>query len=458
MSAHLKTNQTERWQKLDATHHVHPFTDHAQLAKKGVRVITRGEGVYLWDSEGQRLLDGMAGLWCCQLGYGNEALAQAGYQALKDLPFYNTFFQTTHPYVVDLSEKLSSLTPEGIETFFFANSGSEANDTAVKFIRYYWNLQNKPNKKVILSRDLAYHGSTNMAASLTGLKFMHPQFDLPLPGIEHVSPPPHWYKFGGDLSPDDFGLHVADATEQAILRIGPENVAAFIGEPVMGAGGVMVPPDTYWPAVQEVCRKYDVLIWADEVITGFGRTANWFGSETYGIEPDVLTMAKGLTSGYQPLSAVGLGPRLGEAMKTANEEFAHGFTYSGHPVCTAVALCNLELLEELDVAGAAGKKKAAYFQDKIHTLADHPLVGEVRGVGLLGGIELVKDKESRTFYPPEKDVGYVCREFCFNNGLIMRATGDTMILSPPLIINEAQIDELVEKARHCFDLTLEAIA
>ena len=415
-------------------------------------------GVYLWDSEGQRLLDGMAGLWCCQLGYGNEELAQAGYQALKDLAFYNTFFQTTHPYVVDLSEKLASLTPEGIDTFFFANSGSEANDTAVKFIRYYWNLQNKPNKKIILSRELAYHGSTNMAASLTGLKYMHPQFDLPLPGVEHVGPPPHWYKFGGEMSPDDFGLHVAEATEQAILRLGPENVAAFIGEPVMGAGGLMVPPDTYWSAVQEVCRKYDVLIWADEVITGFGRTANWFGSETYGIEPDVLTMAKGLTSGYQPLSAVGMGPRLGDAMKTANEEFAMALPIRAIR-CARLWRCAIwNCWKSWMLQARRARKKLRISKTRFARLPTILWWGKCAVWACLGELKLVKGKKTRTFYPPEKDVGYICREFCFNNGLIMRASGDTMLLSPPLIINEVQIDELVEKARHCFDLTLEAIS
>ena len=457
MSEHLRSNQTARWQGLDAEHHVHPFTDYADLANKGVRVITHGEGIYLWDSEGQKLLDGMAGLWCCQLGYGNEELAEAGYKALKELAYYNTFFQTTHPYVVELSEKLASITPDGLNTFFFANSGSEANDTAVKFIRYYWNLQNKPGKKVILSREMAYHGSTMVAASLTGLKFMHPQFDLPLPGIEHVGPPPHWYKYGGDLSPEEFGLKVAEATEKAILDIGPDRVAAFIGEPIMGAGGLMFPPDTYWPAVQEVCRKYDVLIWADEVICGFGRTGAWFGSKIYGIEPDLITMAKGLTSGYQPMSAIALGPRLGEAIKNANEEFAHGFTYSGHPVCAAVALRNLELLEELELVGGKAQDVASYFQSQIQTLSDHPLVGEVRGKGFLGAIELVQNKSRREYFPPEKDVGYICREFCFANGLIMRAVGDTMMLSPPLIITKAQVDELVTKARLCFDLTAEAI-
>lgn len=457
MSVEPISNQTARWQQLDAEHHVHPFTDHAALKDIGARVITRAEGVYIYDSTGQKLLDGFSGLWCCQLGYGNMDLANAGYEALKNMAYYNTFFQTTHPAVVELSEKLTEITPEGIDTFHFASSGSEANDTAVKFIRYYWNLQGKKNKKVILAREFGYHGSTMVGSSLTGLKFMHPQFDLPLPGFEHVGPPPHWYKFGGDLSPDEFGLKVVEETEKAIQRIGPDNVAAFIGEPIMGAGGLIIPPETYWPAIQELCRKHDILIWADEVITGFGRTGNWFGSQTLGIEPDIITMAKGLTSGYQPMSAIGMGQKIGQAVKTANEEFAHGFTYSGHPVCAAVALKNLELLDELNVQGEAMQSKMAYFQDRIQTLSDHPLVGEVRGIGFLGAVELVKDKATKTYYPSELDVGYICREHCFQNGLVMRATGDTMMMCPPLIITESEIDEFVDKSRLCFDLTLKSI-
>lgn len=451
------SNRTVDWQVRDAAHHLHPFTDHAALAAKGVRVITKADGVYLWDSEGEKMLDAMAGLWCCQIGYGNDELADAGYQALKELPYYNTFFQTTHPYVVELSAKLSEITPKGIDTFFYGCSGSESNDTAVKLIRYYWNLQDRPEKKVILARDKAYHGSTTVAASLCGLPHMHTQFDLPLPGFEHVFPAPHWYGEGGDMTPDEFGLKVAEATEQEILRIGPDKVAAFIGEPVMGAGGLMIPPETYWPAVQNICRKYDILVWADEVITGFGRTGNWFGSETFGIEPDLITMAKGLSSGYQPISAIGLGARLGEALTKANEELGHGYTYSGHPVACAVALKNLEIMERLDIVGEDGRARAAYFQERLATLGDHPLVGQARGIGYLGALELVKNKATRERYPSEIGAGTVCRDFCFNNGLIMRAVGDTMILSPPLIISREEIDELVDKAQTCLDLTLERI-
>ncbi len=452
------SNQTAHWQALDARHHVHPFTEHQKLADKGVRVITHGEGIYLWDSEGRKLLDGMAGLWCCQLGYGNEDLAEAGHQALRDLPYYNTFFQTTHPYVIELAEKVAGVIPDGLDTLFFANSGSEANDSAVKFIRYYWNLQGKLKKKTILSREMSYHGVTMTAASLSGLPHMHPQFDLPLPGFDYVGPAPYWYGLGGDLSPDEFGLVAARALEEKILELGADTIAAFIAEPVMGAGGMMTPPDSYWPEVQKICKKYDVLLWADEVICGFGRTGNWFGSHTYNIEPDVITMAKGLSSGYQPISAVALGPRLGDAIKGAPEELSHGFTYSGHPVAAAVALKNIEVMEELDLVGPTGRAVTDYFQSQLATLYDHALVGEVRGVGFLGAIEIVENKETRTRFPDEGKTGDICRDFCFDSGLVMRAVRDTMILSPPLIITRAQVDELVALARSCLDLTADRLA
>jgi len=447
------SNKTGHWQAADARHHIHPFTDQHALKEKGVRVITHGEGIYVWDSEGNRLLDAMAGLWCCQLGYGNEELVQAGAEALRQLPYYNTFFQTTHPQVVELGEKLAEITPEGLDTFFFANSGSEANDSAVKLIRYYWNLQGRKNKKIILSRNLSYHGTTMAAASLSGLPYMHPQFDLPLPGFEHVGPAPYWYDEGGDLSPDDFGLVVARAVENAIVKLGPDNVAAFIGEPVMGAGGLIIPPDTYWQEVEKICRKYDVLLWADEVICGFGRTGAWFGCQTYGFQPDLITMAKGLSSGYQPISALALGPRMGEAINNAHEELEHGFTYSGHPVACAVALRNIEIMQRLDLVGETGRAVAAYFQQKLGTLADHPLVGEVRGVGFLAAIEIVADKATRRRFQDPGKAGSLCRDFCFQNGLIMRAVRDTMILSPPLILSKLEVDELVDAARRCLDLT-----
>lgn len=447
------SNRTEHWREVDNRHHLHPFTTHKELRAQGVKVITHADGVYLYDSEGNRLLDGMAGLWCTNIGYGNEEVAEAGYEALKTLPYYNTFFQTTHPYVTDLCEMLAELTPEGLDNFFFANSGSEANDTAVKMIRYYWNLMDRPEKKFILSRKDGYHGTTIAAASVSGLTPMHPQFDLPIAGVEHVSPAPYWYGEAGEMTPEEFTDHIIQATEAKILEIGADRIGAFLGEPAQGAAGMRTPPPGYWPRINALCKKYDILLWADEVICGFGRTGKWFGCDTYGIEPDLITMAKGMSSGYQPISALALGPRMNDAITADNNEMVHGFTYSGHPVACAVSLKNIEILKRLDLVGDAGRKGADTFQAGIQTLADHPLVGEVRGVGFLGAIELIKDQGSRGRFDNSLGVGGRCRDHSVANGLIMRACGDTMVLSPPLIINEAEVAELVEKARIAIDAT-----
>jgi putrescine aminotransferase len=446
-----KSNQTKRWQEMDAAHHLHPFTTHKELASEGARVITKAKGVYIYDSEGNRLIDGMAGLWCVQVGYGREELAEAGYKALKELPFYNTFFQTTHPYAAELSQKLAEVTPKGIERFFFANSGSEGNDSAVKMIRYYWNLKKQPKKKIIIARNKAYHGVTMAAASLSGLTSMHPQADLPLPGFVHIACP-YWYGDGGDMSPEEFGLKTARALEEKILELGAENVAAFVAEPVQGAGGLIIPPVNYWTEINRICQKYDILLHVDEVICGFGRTGQWFGSDTFGIEPDMINMAKGLSSGYQPISAVGVGSKVGDVLFNASEEWSHGFTYSGHPVAAAVALANLEVLQREKLVEKAGGVSGAYFQKKLAELSDHPLVGEARGVGMLGAIELVKDKKTRERFDESLSVGYRCRLHCFANGLVMRAIGDTMVLSPPLVITEGEMDELFSLARTCIDL------
>lgn len=451
------SNQTKHWQALDAAHHVHPFSDTAALNKEGVRVITRGKGVYLWDSEGRKIIDGMSGLWCVQLGYGNEELAEAGYEALKTLPYYNHFFKTSNPWTIELAAKLATLLPDGHERVLFANSGSEANDSALKLIRYYWNLKGKPEKKIHLSRDYAYHGVTMAAASLSGLTPMHPQWDLPLPGFEKV-PAPYWYgakEAGfGDIAPVEFGLLIARKLEEKILELGPDRVASFSAEPVQGAGGLIFPPPGYWHEVQRICARYDVLLHLDEVITGFGRTGEWFGAQTWRIAPDILTMAKGLSSGYQPISAISLGERMADAILEANEELVHGFTYSGHPVASAVALKNLEVIE---TAGLVPRVKTAigpYLQRRLaETFAGHPIVGEVRGQGLLAAIELVRDKKERRFFPDLGNIGALCRNYCFNDGLICRAIRDTMVLAPPLVICESEIEEIVTKLKNAIDRT-----
>lgn len=450
-------DRTKHWQALDAAHHIHPFTNTAALNLTGARVITHAEGVYLWDSDGEKIIDAMAGLWCVQLGYGNRELAEAGCDALKTLPYYNHFFKTTNPYTVELAAKLTNLLPAGHSRVLFANSGSEANDSALKLIRYYWNLKGRPEKKIHISRDYSYHGVTFAAASLSGLTPMHPQWDLPLPGFVKV-PAPYWFGAEaagyGDIGADDFGVLIARKLEDKILELGPAIVASFSAEPVQGAGGVIFPPPTYWPEVQRICAKYDVLIHLDEVITGFGRLGNWFGADTYSIAPDIMTMAKGLSSGYQPISAVSLGERMGGTIANANEELVHGYTYSGHPVASAVALKNLEVLERDHLVDRVRTDIGPYLQARLHEmLEDHPIVGEVRGTGLLAAIELVPDPARRAFFPNLGDIGTRCRDHCFATGLISRAIRDTMVLAPPFIVSEGEVEEILTRLKSAIDMT-----
>lgn len=446
--------QTLEWQALSSDHHLAPFSDFKQLKEKGPRIITNAKGVYLWDSEGNKILDGMAGLWCVAIGYGREELADAASKQMRELPYYNLFFQTAHPPALQLAKAISDIAPEGMNHVFFTGSGSEGNDTVLRLVRHYWAIKGQPSKKVIISRVNGYHGSTVAGASLGGMTYMHEQGDLPIPGIVHI-PQPYWFGEGGDKTPDEFGVWAAERLEKKILELGVENVGAFIAEPIQGAGGVIVPPDTYWPKIKEILARYDILFVADEVICGFGRTGEWFGSDFYDLKPDLMTIAKGLTSGYIPMGGVIVRD---EIVKVLNEggDFNHGFTYSGHPVAAAVGLENIRILSEEKIVERVKSETAPYLQKRLRELSDHPLVGEVRGVGMLGAIELVKNKTTRERHTG-KGAGMICRTFCFNNGLIMRAVGDTMIISPPLVITFAEIDELVEKARKCLDLTFEAL-
>jgi putrescine aminotransferase len=450
---HVFDRSTAAWQQLDRQHYLHPFTDFKALNAKGTRVIVKAEGVYLYDSEGQRILDGMAGLWCVNLGYGRRELADAAYRQMLELPYYNSFFQTAHPPAIELSKRLVDLTPPQFNHVFFTGSGSEGNDTVVRLVRRYWDLLGQPERKVIISRNNAYHGSTMAGASLGGMAFMHEQGGLPIPDIVHVAQP-YWYGEGGDLSPAEFGLKAAQTLEQKILELGPQRIAAFIGEPIQGAGGVIIPPDSYWPEIQKICDRYGILLVADEVICGFGRTGYWFGSDRYGIRPDLMTIAKGLSSGYLPIGGVMVADRVADVLIDKGGEFAHGFTYSGHPVACAVASANLDLLQQENLVSRTRDEMGPYLASKWRELAEHPLVGEARSVGLIGAIELVRDKASRRFFDNRGEVGTICRDFCFQNGLIMRAVRDTMIVSPPLVIDREQLDELAEKAWRCFDLTL----
>jgi putrescine---pyruvate transaminase len=456
MNAPTKNLNLEEIVKADIAHHFHPFTDHKSFhAAGGPRVITHADGVWIWDGKGNKILDGMSGLWCVNVGYGRKELADAAYKQMLDLPYYNTFFKTTTVPATELATKISSLLPAKFQHIFFTNSGSEGNDTIVRFVRHYWKVMGKPYRQHIIGRKRGYHGSTWVAANLGGMIGMHEQGGTPLEGFHHIQQP-YWYDFGGDKSPEDFGMDAAAELEKKILELGPDNVAAFIGEPIQGAAGVLVPPSTYWPEVQRICRKYGVLIISDEVICGFGRTGNWFGFETFGYEPDIINMAKGLSSGYIPIGAVAFSKALLDPFFDKGGEFNHGMTYDGHPVASAVALRNIQIIEEENLVGRVAEL-APYFHAGLQSLADHPIVGEVRSVGLIGAIELAKNKKARERFRDSGRVGTICRDYCFANNLVMRACWDTMVLAPPFCITKKEIDELFKRARAALDQTYAAV-
>ncbi|WP_426944690.1 aspartate aminotransferase family protein [Pseudomonas oryzihabitans] len=448
----MNTFTTAHWQDLSRRHLLAPFTDYRQLNEKGARIITRAEGVHLWDSEGQRILDGMAGLWCVNVGYGREELVEAASRQMRELPYYNLFFQTAHPPALELAKAIAELAPEGMNHVFFTGSGSEANDTVLRLVRHYWATKGQPEKRVVIGRWNGYHGSTLAGASLGGMAAMHEQGGL-LPDIVHI-PQPYWFGEGGEMSPEEFGIWAADQLERKILEVGEERVAAFIAEPIQGAGGVIVPPESYWPRVRQILAKYDILFIADEVICGFGRTGEWFGSQYYGNAPDLMPIAKGLTSGYVPMGGVVVRDEVVRVLDEGGE-FYHGFTYSGHPVAAAVALENIRILRDEGIVDRVRSTTAPYLQKRWAELADHPLVGETRGVGMVAALELVRDKKTRSRY--EGGAGMLCREHCFRNGLVMRAVGDTMIIAPPLVITPEFIDELVTLARLSLDQTHELL-
>ncbi|KPF47148.1 aminotransferase [beta proteobacterium AAP121] len=446
---------TAELQAADSAHFLHPFTDFQGLARKGARIIERAENIYLWDTEGHKILDAMSGLWCVNVGYGQQALVEAAAQQMQQLPFYNAFFQTATVPAIELAERLAQVTPPQFQHVFFSSSGSESNDTIVRMVRRYWDVLGEPHRSVIISRHNAYHGSTMAGASLGGMSGMHAQGGLPIPGIVHIQQP-YWWEHGREqgLTREAFGLQAAHWLEEMILDMGPENVAAFIGEPIQGAGGVIIPPSTYWPEVQRICRKYGVLLVSDEVICGFGRTGQWFGCETLGYEPDLMTFAKGVTSGYVPLGGVMVGERVARVLIEQGGEFNHGYTYSGHPVACAVALANIGLIQELKLVEHVREDVGPYLAQAYAQLAEHPLVGEAQTCGLMGALLLVKDKARGTAFPEALAMGMVCRGHCFREGVIMRAVGDRMIIAPPLVITRAQVDEMVALIRRCLDLTL----
>ena len=445
-------HELERLQTADKQHFIHPFTDSKGLAEKGTRVIERADGVYLWDVMGHKLLDAMAGLWCVNVGYGRQSIVDAASQQMQKLPFYNSFFQCSHPPAIELAQKIASLAPAHMNNVFFTGSGSESNDTNLRMVRRYWDLKGKPNKKTIISRVNAYHGSTVAGASLGGMSGMHEQGDLPIPGVVHIAQP-YWYAEGKDLSAEAFGLQTAQALEAKIIELGEDNVAAFIAEPFQGAGGVIIPPSTYWPEIKRILAKYDILFILDEVISGFGRTGKWFAAEYYDLQPDLITIAKGMTSGYVPMGGVIVSDKVAKVIKQECGEFTHGFTYSGHPVAAAAALENIRIIEQEKLVERVANDSSPYLQSRLQQLAEHPLVGEVRGIGLVAAIELVKDKALRQRFDAKVGVGTYCRDACITHGLVMRSVGDTMIISPPLTISHAEIDELVSKATQALNDT-----
>jgi putrescine aminotransferase len=440
---------------LDRHHYLHPFTSYEDFNPVGGRIFTRGDGIFIEDADGNRLLDGMSGLWCVNLGYTQPKIVAAIVEQLNTLPFYNSFFKCTNDAAAMLASELAAFFPKGFSRFFFTNSGSEANDTQLRIVHRYFDLIGKPQKKQIVSRFNGYHGSTIGAGSLSGMSDMHRQFPK-LPGIHHVIQP-YMFGDGADEAPETFAARAATAVADAIDRIGADNVAAFIAEPVQGAGGVIIPPPGYWTEVERICRERDVLLISDEVICGFGRTGYRFGCESFGVTPDLITFAKAVTNGFQPLGGVGLSDRIADVLVSQGGEFAHGFTYSGHPVPCAAARATLSIINAEGIVEKA-RQTGLLLRQRLESLCDHPIVGEVRTHGMLAAIELVADKNSRTRLAPQGRGAYTCRDFAIAGGLMVRAVGDAIITAPPLIISPAQIDLLLLRLRHALDQTAQAFA
>ncbi len=438
----------------DIAFHLHPYANHRRLERQGELLVTEGKGVRVKDEAGKEYLEGCAGLWCTALGFGEERLVEAAARQMRKLSFYHSFHHKSHEVVGELAERLVAMMPVKMSHAFFNNSGSEANDTAIKIVWYYNNARGRPRKKKIIARFKSYHGVTVATASLSGLPNNHRSFDLPIANIRHADCPHHYRFAHRGESEEDFATRLAESLELMIQREDPDTVAAFIAEPVMGAGGVIVPPRTYYEKIQKVLRKYDVLLIADEVITGFGRTGRMFGTETFDLKPDIITVAKALSSAYLPISATVVSDPIYQALADESDKigiFAHGYTYSGHPVCCAVAIEALKIYEERNIL-AHIKKVAPRLQDGLRRrFADHPLVGEVRGVGLMAGVELVKNKATKAPFEPSVGAGNILTAEINKHGLILRQIGDTQAFSPPLVISESEIDEMLDRFGKALD-------
>jgi 4-aminobutyrate--pyruvate transaminase len=435
---------------------IHPATNLDSHTRTGPMVISRGEGVYVFDESGRRYLDGLAGLWSASLGYSEKRLVAAATRQMEQLPYCSLFGGRSHDPAIDLAETLLTMVPAGLDKVLFANSGSEANDQAVKLVWYYHNAIGRPRKKKIISRERAYHGVTLYAASLTGLPANHADFDLPLGGVLRTDCPSYYHYGRPEETEAEFVERIVGNLEQLIIRENPDTIGAFIAEPVQGAGGVIVPPAGYFEQVQTVLRRYGILFIADEVICGFGRTGSMFGCDTFAIQPDIMTVAKALSASYQPISATIVSNRIFEAMLQESRKlgfFGHGFTYAGHPVASAVALETLKLYQERDIVGMV-RAVAPHFHERLNALASHPLVGQTRGIGLLGSIEVLKDKAAKTGFPPEDGMPAVVSEKILARGLINRLNRDSIALSPPLIISHSEIDALFDALQGGLDDSL----
>ncbi len=447
----MNMDKLRRLDEIDRESLLHPFTDFAAYKRDGGRTVVRGHHIYLVDSQGNEMLDGMSGLWCVNLGYSQPAIAAAVAEQLERLPYYNSFFNCTTDTTIRMTAALCEVLPAGFNHVYFTNSGSEANDTNIRLAHRYFDLIGKPRKKAIVARHNAYHGSTIASASLGGMSSMRRQF-VPLPYVHHVQQP---YAFGeaGNGDHDAFGLEAAQSLAAKIDELGADNVAAFIAEPIQGAGGVIVPPETYWPEVARICRERDVLLISDEVICGFGRTGSWFGCQTYGFEPDLITFAKAITNGYQPLGGVAVGDRVADVITADGGEFAHGFTYSGHPVTCAAGIATLEIFRETGIVEVVDNDTSRYWADRWLSLADHPIVGEARARGLLGALELVRPDSGNQRLDSGNRAAVFCRNAAIAGGLMVRQVEDAIISAPPLIVSHGEIDILIERLATALDRT-----